>query len=117
MLKKITLICSWAKNLKQKGDGVIKKKYHRLSEPSKTLKIDHLESRIKENIKKMICRYQEVFTLPSDLLPCTNLTEHEIILNSGKIINLRTYKLPEKTKRMLLETDKQVTPKGNNQTF
>ena len=49
----------------------------------------------------------EVFTLKGDPLPCTSLTEHEIILKSGKIINLRSHKLPEKHREFSLqETDK-----------
>ena len=81
------------------------KKYGGLSELSKTLRIDYLEPQIKENIKKIICLYQDVFTLPSNPLPCTKLTEHKIILNSGKIINIRLHKLPEKTQRILFGRD------------
>ena len=48
-----------------------------------------------------------MFTLKGDPLPCTSLTEHEIIFKSGKIINLRSHKLPEKHREFSLqETDK-----------
>ena len=55
--EKITSTYSWEKNLKQKGDGTIMIKYSKLSELLKTLKIDHSEPQIKENILKMICLY------------------------------------------------------------
>ena len=60
----------------------------------------------------MICLYQEVFTLASDPLPCTKLTEFEIILNSGKIINLRSHKLPEKDRGFSLEETNKLLQKG-----
>ena len=55
----------------------------------------------------MITKYQEVFSLDIEPLLCTNLTEHEIVLKSGRIINLRTHKLPEKHREYSLqETEK-----------
>ena len=53
-------------------------------------------------MQRLIAKYQEVFSLDSDPLPCTNLTEHEIILKSGKVINLKSYKLPEKHREFSL---------------
>ena len=50
-----------------------------------------------EFIKKVIRKYREVFLLDTEPLPCTNLSEHEIVLKTVKIINLQSHKLPEKT--------------------
>ena len=50
--------------------------------------INHIEPSVRQQIRKIITTYNEVFTLPGDPLPCTQLTEDEITLNSGKIVNL-----------------------------
>ena len=42
---------------------------------------------------------------------CTNLTEHQIILKNGKIINLRSHKLPEKHRQFALEETKKLLKK------
>ena len=36
-----------------------------------------------------------IFNLEGDALPCTELVEHEIILKSGKIVNIKSYRPPE----------------------
>ena len=84
----------------------------RLNELLKASRLDHLEKDQREFIKKMIARYSEVFTLESDPLPCTNLTEHQIVLKNGKIINLRSHKLPEKHRQFALEETEKLLKKG-----
>ena len=84
----------------------------RLNELLKASRLDHLEKDQKEFIKKMIARYSEVFTLESNPLPCTNLTEHQIVLKNGKIINLRSQKLPEKH-RQFPRRNRKVIKKGS----
>ena len=64
----------------------------RLNELLKASRLDHLEKYQKEFIKRIIARYSDVFTLESDPLPCISFTEHQIVLKSGKIINLRSHK-------------------------
>ena len=60
-----------------------------------------------EFVKKVIRKYPEVFSLDTEPLPCTNLREHEIVLKTGKIINLRSHKLPQKHREFALqETEK-----------
>ena len=83
--------------------------WERLQEILKLSKLNHLEKEQKEIILKLIAKYQELFSLDSEPLPCTNLTEHEIILKSVKIINLRSHKLPEKHREFSLqETDERL---------
>ena len=57
-------------------------------------------------------KYHEVFTLTGDPLPCTSLIEHEIILKTGKIINLRPHKLPEAHREFALHHTKELLEKG-----
>ena len=74
---------------------------------SKSSKLEHLEPEQMEFVKKVIRKYPEVFSLDTEPLPCTNLTEHEIVLKTGKIINLRSHKLPQKHREFALqETEK-----------
>ena len=61
---------------------------------------------------KIISKYQEVFILEDEPLPCTNLTEHQITLKSGKIINLKSYKLPENHKEFSLTKTDNLLSKG-----
>ena len=76
--------------------------WQRLQEILKSSKLEHLEPEQKEFIKKIIRKYQEIFSLDTEPLPCTNLTEHEIVLKTGKIINLESHRLPEKHKEFAL---------------
>ena len=53
-----------------------------------------------------------MFTPKGDPLPCTSLTEHEIILKTGKIINLKSHKLPEAHREFALDHTKELLEKG-----
>lgn len=86
--------------------------YQRLTEVMRNTNLSHLEPHVKNDIMKLITVYQEVFSLPHEPLPCTNLTEHEIILNSGKTINLRSHKLPQKHHEFSLEETQKLLKKG-----
>ena len=86
--------------------------WNRLQEISKLSKPDHLEEHQKDIIQRLITKYQEVFSLDTETLPCTNLTQHEIVLKSGKIINLRSHKLPEKHREYLLQETEKLSRKG-----
>ena len=74
--------------------------WNRLQEILKLSKSDHLEEHQKDILQRLITKYQEVFSLDTEPLPCTNLTQHEIVLKSGRIINLRSHKLPENTENI-----------------
>ena len=63
--------------------------WNRLQKIFKSSELDHLEEHQKDIIQRSITKYQEVFSLDTEALPCTNLTQHEIVLKSGRIINLR----------------------------
>ena len=79
----------------------------RLNELLKASRLDHSEKYQKEFIKKIIARYSDAFTLESDPLLCTSLTQHQIVHESGKIINVRSHKLPENHRQFSLkETDR-----------
>ena len=73
-----------------------------------------MEPEHKEFIKKIIRKYQEVFSLDTEPLPCTNLTEHEIVLKTRKIINLRSHRLPEKHKEFALQETGETFEKRNH---
>ena len=69
--------------------------WNRLQEIFEPSKLYQLEEHQKDTIQRLITKYQEVFSLDTEPLPCTNVTQHENILKSGRIINLRSHKLPE----------------------
>ena len=76
-------------------------------------KLSHLEPEQREIIEKLIAQYQEVFSIDTEPLPCTDLTEHEITLKSGKIINLIPHRLSDKHREFSLEeTNKLLTKKS-----
>ena len=58
-----------------------------------------------------------MFTLKGDPLPCTSLTEHEVILKTGKIINLRSHKLPEAHREFALDHTKELLEKHSQSPF
>ena len=58
-------------------------------------RLDHVEEQVADTIWKIISRYNDVYTLGNDPLPCTTLTEHEIVLKTGKTINIKSYRPPE----------------------
>ena len=74
--------------------------------------LNHMEKESKEITMKILAKYSNAFTLPDDSLPYTSLTEHEITLNSGKIINLRSHKLPEKHKAFAEKETQNLLDKG-----
>ena len=93
--EKIDTICSRDVNFLKSDES-----WQRLREILKSSKLEHLEPEQMEFVKKVIRKYQEVFSLDTEPLPCTNLTEHEIVLKTGKIINLRSHKLPQNTENL-----------------
>ena len=84
----------------------------RLQELQKNLDLKHIEPKVREQIRKILLQYHEVFILKGDPLACTSLTEHEIILKTGKMINLRSYKLPEPHREFALDHTKELLEKG-----
>ena len=60
-----------------------------------SIRTNHIEPQLRKTIEKIIFGYSDIFTLESDPLPCTRLTEHEIILKDPKPINVRSYRPPE----------------------
>lgn len=58
-------------------------------------RLDHVEEKNADTIWKIVSQFSDVYTLDGDPLPCTTLTEHEIILKTGKIINIKSYRPPE----------------------
>ena len=88
------------------------KLWNRLQEIFKLSKRDHLDEHQKDIIQRLITRYQEVFSLDTEPLLCTNLTQHEIVVKSAKIINLRSHKLPEKHREYSLRETEILLGKG-----
>jgi hypothetical protein len=80
------------------------------SERSKLLRentrLEHiLESRIKDDLWTIIDRYQNIFHLNSDPLPCTTLTQHKIDTTDDKPINVKQYRYPPAHQ---MEIDRQI---------
>ena len=48
-----------------------------------------------KSIWKIIVNVNDIYSLEGDPVPCTTLTEHEIVLKSGKVINIKSYRPPE----------------------
>lgn len=67
----------------------------RLKLLKENVRIDHIEEGLKEGIEKIITMYHDVFGLPGDPLPCTNLASHRIILKDNTPVNERQYRSPE----------------------
>ena len=86
--------------------------WNRLQQIFKLSKLDHLEEHQKDIIQGLITKYQEIFSLDTEPLPCTNLTQHEIVLKSGRIINLRSHKMPEKRREYSLQETEKLLRKG-----
>ena len=86
--------------------------YQRTLQILQSSKLNHLEPEQKEIIEKLIAQYQEVFSIDTELLPCTDLSEHIITLKSGKIINLRSHRLPGKHREFSLEETNKLLKKG-----
>ena len=74
--------------------------------------MEHLEPEQMEFVKKVIRKYQEVFSLDTKPSASTNLTEHEIVFKTGKIINLRSHKLPKKRREFALQKTEKLLNKG-----
>ena len=116
--EKITSIETWHVVSEQKGDEVDTLCYdhldnaQRLQELQQNLDLKHIEPKVRKQIKKILLQYHEVFTLKGDPLSCTSLTEHEIILKTGKIINLRSHKLPEAHREFDSDHTKELLEKG-----
>lgn len=58
-------------------------------------RLEHIEPQTRIRLWEMIRRYDDIFTLPGDELPCTPMTTHKIVLREPKIINIKSYRLPE----------------------
>ena len=85
--------------------------WNRLQEIFKLSKLDHLEEHQKDIIQRLITKYQEVFSLDTEPLPCTNLIQHKIVLKLRRIINLRSHKLPVKHREYSLEETEKLLRK------
>lgn len=90
----------------------IKSNLSRIPELLSKLRTDHIEESFREPIKKIIASYNDVFTLETDPLPCTQLTTHEITLRNPKPINIKSYKPPECHKLEIQRQMKEMLDKG-----
>lgn len=59
------------------------------------LKLSHIEESYKTPLERIIYSYNDIFTLPGDPLPYTNVTTHKIEVKNEKPINIRSYRPPE----------------------
>lgn len=57
-------------------------------------RLNHIEIDLKEKIFKIINSYHDIFRLPGDLLPDTQLAKHLIVLKKDRIVNNRSYRPP-----------------------
>ena len=58
-------------------------------------RLSHVENSIKENLEKIIYKYNDIFHLSGDELHCCKIMQHEIILKDQRPVNLKNHKLPE----------------------
>lgn len=68
-------------------------------------RLDHIEETNRTSPEKMILSYADIFYLPGDNTPCTDLTQHLIEVTDNRPINNKSYRPPEKHKE---EIDRQV---------
>lgn len=68
-------------------------------------RMDHIGNKDRQSIWQIISSYSDVYTLPGDPLPATNLTNHKITLTEDKVINQKQYRYPEVHKE---EVEKQI---------
>lgn len=66
-----------------------------ISKFASIIRTKHIDPVLRDPIEKILVNYLDVFNLETDLLPCTNLTEHNISLKSDKPINIKSYRPPE----------------------
>lgn len=62
----------------------IEQNYERINELVDRINLKHVEPHTREIIQKIIVSYADIFALQSDLTPCTELTQHQIILKNEK---------------------------------
>ena len=72
----------------------------------------HMEQGHRIPIEKIILHYHDIFVLPGNPLPCTNLASHEIVIKEEKVINNRSYKPPEYYKKKINNQVKDMYVKG-----
>ena len=65
-----------------------------------------------ESIWKIIVNFNDIYSLEGDPVPCTSLTEHEIVLKSGKVINIKSYRAPECHKEEVTRQISELHKKG-----
>lgn len=58
------------------------------------VRLSHIEPNLREPIEKLLLFYLDVFNLETELLLCTNLTEHTITLKENKIV--QTTRMPQR---------------------
>ena len=92
--------------------GLNKREGDRLVKLRRNFNTQHLEKYINGIIEKIITKYQEVFALEDESLPCRNLIEHEINLKSGKIVSLISSRLAEKHKGFSSAEKEKLLSKG-----
>ena len=90
---------------------VEKSRNNRIKNLLEKTRLNHVEDKFADLIWKILTQYTDVYTLDNDPLPCTTLAEHEIILKTGKTINIKSYRPPECHKE---EVKRQMTELYNN---
>lgn len=67
----------------------------RLKLLQENIRVDHIESELREGVEKIIYSHQDLFVLPGDEIPYTDLAVHKIILKDENPINVKCYRPPE----------------------
>lgn len=76
------------------------------------VRLQHVEPELREPLEKIMLHYVDVFNFDENELPCTDLTEHKIVLKQDKIVNTRIYKTPEVHKEEIEKQMKEMREKG-----
>ena len=86
--------------------------FKRLKLLKENIRVDHMEKENREVIGKILMGYNDVFTLPGDLIPSTQLTTHKIVVKTPKPINIKSYRPPECHREEIKRQMEEMLTKG-----
>jgi len=70
-------------------------KKDRLTEITKLLKLEHLDTQEKKNVINLISDSQDRFHIPGEKLTATHVLQHQILTTDDRSINTRQYRFPQ----------------------
>ena len=93
----------------------------RIQKLQQSTRLQHIEEKLAKPIWKIIVKYNDIHSLEGDPVPCTTVTEHEIVRKSGKVINIKSYRPlechKEEVTRQISELHKKRGIRDSSSTF